>query len=244
MASTPGAAPQVGQVLGRSILLWVRNGRVCWLFPLILMLPYLFAERVLDQLEAANGGVDPWAALVGLVLGVPTLAVVQGTVSAAALRWAQGRVTPSGKQLVGQVWSLLPSLVLVTLCTYGVALLPYLRTHVLLLIVPGLLAFTLLWLAVPTLISEPELTGFEALVRSVQVTRPHWWRLLPLALLVPALGIALLYPLAAIGDEPGLDVTALQLLVEAAGVGILTLQAVAQSLTYHQIHGLPPPPRA
>jgi hypothetical protein len=168
----------VGSLLGRTFSVWWRNVVPFSGVALLLQSPLVLQPLLLDG--ASAGGEAAWsvaATLLGLVLGL----VVAGALTHGVIQSLDGRPVRLGG-LLGTGFRKMWRILLVSLGVGIVTMLGFL-----LLIVPGLVAMSALYLAVPAAVVEPVDAG-KAMSRSWNLTRGHRLTLFLLLLLFGILG--------------------------------------------------------
>jgi hypothetical protein len=231
-APDPSSPPfSVGRVVGRTFSIWGRNALPFSAIALLVSSPVIaLAWAGVTAGERARGPLPLLLALLESVLAL----VTSGALAAGVLQALRGERPAMGRLLVIGLRKL-GWLVLVSL---GVGLAVGCGTA--LLVVPGLLALSGLYVTVPALMAEPERGAGDALSRSWELTRGHRWKVLALALLF-SLGAGLLSIAAGRGIAHGSVALTGSVgggalgLVQAVAVVLGGLAHCAPAVAYHDL---------
>lgn len=223
--AVPAAPPfSAGGVIGRSLGVWFRNFLPFSIVTLVVHAP-VFVLAAIAPPEAGSGWRLADQLLTGLAGLVATGALAYGVLeSLRGGRAGLGTLFAVGFRKLG--WVFLTSL--------GVGLWVLLGT--ILLVVPGIVWYCALYVAVPAVVVEPGIGASGALARSRELTKGRRWAVLAVVLVVFVVSIAtgmLAGGLAATASGlphpiPALVVTALTALVSSAG-------ACAAAVAYHDL---------
>lgn len=229
-APAPGNPPfSVGRVISRTFSVWSRNALVFTGVALLINLPAI-------ALAFAGAGLTnrgPASALKPLLENVLAL-VTSGALTAGVLqslggeRPGIGRLLATGLRKAG--WIFLISL--------GVGLLVGCGT--VLLIVPGLIALSGCYVAVPAVVAERDRGGTDAISRSWELTRGRRMKVLAVALVFALGALAVTFALGALF---GYAATLLTGGVGQGTMGLLEILAIvlagiaqcAPAVTYHDL---------
>lgn len=181
-SSETGSGFTIGDILGRSLSIFRRNFGALILLGGLIMLPYLVALLTNIQhpnavLGAAIGGRMTssdrlWTFLLPVLQTVAEIAVVSGTLM--ELSGQPVRVVEMVRNAAKRFW---PTLGVVILQGFGVVI------GLVLLVVPGLIALTMLYVAVPVCVIEQR-SATASLNRSAALTKGHRWSVFGLLLVV------------------------------------------------------------
>ncbi len=228
---------QIGTVIRRSFLVLFKNFGPFILMSLVFMLPSQFQLFLATpELGAEPGDAGPADALVPLAaFGVHFLStsLLSATLVYGTIIQLRGGHASAMESVVKGLGLLVPVI--------AVSLLAGLITlaGTLLLVIPGILAFTVLWVAVPAAVVER--TGIMAsLRRSVELTDGYRWRVLGviavIILISAVIEIVLVGPLVAIMtlESEGVPIgsTIILLVIQAF---FAALSAVTIAVSYHDL---------
>jgi hypothetical protein len=166
-----GSALSVGEVVGRSFSIWLRNLVPFTVVTLVVNVPVFVLTVVFVQ-----DGASWWKLALDVVSLVVNL-VATGALTFAVLQSLDGSRVGVGAALgkgLSRLW-----VVLVVSLEYGLVVL----VGVALLVVPGVIAMCALFVAVPAVVVEP-LGATAALARSRALTKGSRWSILAVVLVV------------------------------------------------------------
>ena len=220
---------RVGGVLGRGFSILFSNIVPFGLLSLVLMSPpYIYAlavdpQVILDESEFSRVGYI-WGVFViqTLLSYLVTAALVYGTI-----RELRGRHASLGECIGRGLGLILP------VC--GVAILAGLLTGLawLLFVIPGLIVWTMLWVAIPAAVVERP-GVFASLSRSAQLTKGYRWRVFGVIVLIFVMGAVLSFIKGALlGGIANPTTTVLGDLVVTAF--FTALGAVVSAVAYHDL---------
>jgi hypothetical protein len=226
-----GAPPPLSleSIVRRTFAIWTRCFAPFTGVALLLNLPVLLAAAVL-QLPAKGGGVVGW----GLTLGSGlTALLVTGALTHGVLQALVGRQVGFAELVVTGFYRLRGLFVV----SFGVGV--YVLLGLMALVVPGLIALSMLWVAVPAAVAEPEC---EALSRSRQLTKGHRLTIFLGWLVFWLLNLAVVVGARAVGARlfgvGGSAPNEIRLLSELAGILVAGLGATAPTVAYHELRRL------
>lgn len=223
---------RVGSVLGRGFSILLKNIVPFGLLALVVSSPptiYAFLSEPSGNMEA--GEIDVTGSILSIVsflLGyLVTAVLVYGTI-----RELRGNRASIGDCIKSGLAVLLPVI--------GVAIVAGLITVVatVLLIIPGIIAFVVLWVAIPAAVVERP-GVFASLSRSAELTKGHRWQIFGLVLLLAVLGAVVTFVVAMpVGGMAAYakSGTSLILLVNlAVSAFFMALWAVVAAVSYHDL---------
>lgn len=223
---------RIGQVFGRSFGILHRNAVVFIPLGAVAAVPNLL--QALQQLRPAPQGIGPgsvaWTA--GVDVGLPFLSLllalcVEAVIVYGALQDMHGSTVRLGASLGVGLSRLLP----VIGASIGVGVVTGLG--LLLLIVPGLIALAMLYVAIPVCVME-KLGPFKSLDRSASLTKGYRWKVFGIVLVPPLIGAIVLEAVStALPPLAGPTTAAFgSFFCEAV---INTYEAVVTVVTYHDL---------
>ena len=238
--SLPPASPaplerpfSAGEVIGRSFSVWLRNFVPFSVVTLAINVP-LFVLAAIAPLDAGPA----WSLLLNLVSGLAEL-VVAGALTYGVLEGLRGSRVPLGTLLrtgFAKLWR-------VFVVSFGVGIRVFLGT--LLLVIPGIVLFCRLYVAIPAAVVEP-IDATDAIGRSRTLTEGSRWGIFLVVLvaflvtLVAAILVGLLVGgiagvLLALGD-PALGPRVFAVLGTVIRTLVWTpLPACASAVAYHDL---------
>jgi hypothetical protein len=169
----------VGTVLGKSLEVFFKNIILFLLLALIFSLPNLAYTWI--EIQNMDAYEDFWRISgISILMGLVLDQIVNATIIHGVVQDLRGRRVTFGESLQRGIVLLLPVL--------GVALLAGLLTVTgfVLLVIPGLIVLTILWVAVPAAVVE-RLGVIESLGRSAALTRGHRWSIFGIVVIIAAL---------------------------------------------------------
>ena len=223
---------RVGSVLGRGFSILLKNIVPFWLLAILVSSPptiYTLVSGAPSNVGTGGAGtIGSIMSIISFVLGyLVTAVLVYGTV-----RELRGNRASIGDCIRGGFAVLLPVI--------GVAILSALImiAGAVLLVVPGIIAFVVLWVAVPVAVVErPGVTA--SLGRSVELTKGYRWQIFGLLLLLLIIGAVVVFPIAAIvggmtvyAQSSSTPVVLINLALTAL---IWALWAVIYAVSYHDL---------
>ncbi len=226
---------RVGNVLGRGFSILLKNIVPFGLLALLVSSPptiYALVSGGPSTMEASEameaGTIGTILSIVSFLLGyLVTAVLVYGTI-----RELRGDRASIGDCIKGGLAVLLPVI--------GVAIVAGLATLVgsVLLIIPGVIVFVVLWVAIPAAVVERP-GVFASLSRSAELTKGHRWQIFGLVLLLVALGaIVTLVVAAAMGGLTAYTQsgsTPILLINLAISAFFVALWAVVSAVSYHDL---------
>jgi hypothetical protein len=179
MTSVTAKSVSVGAVLSQSLAVFLANLVPFVVIALILLLPSLLYEiAFLADPEAAYSAGGLVAVVIQMILSqLTTAAITYG-----ALQYLNGHAVGVGECLSRGLSLILPVI--------GVAILTGLIVGIgaILLIVPGLIAAVMLWVAIPAAVVERR-GVIESLKRSAELTKGYRWSVFGILLIIVVAGI-------------------------------------------------------
>ena len=234
MANAPDVGPpfRFGAVLGRAFSILFRNIVPFGLLGLVVYSPHI-ALSVLIQQSAADPASDP--ARIGLLaIGTTFLYVLLYFFLNATVVYGTVQDLRGGKVMIGACMGRGLSTIFPVL---GVGILVWLliALGMVLLIIPGLIAMVMLWVAIPVTVTERR-GPIESLRRSRQLTKGNRWQIFAIIVLIILMNIAagavIQLGLFAGGTAAFIVVTAINWV---AAIFFALLLAVASAVGYHDL---------
>ncbi len=224
-ALDPGAvAFSAGRVIGRSFSVWLRNFVPFSIVTLVVHLPVLALAAAMPP-----GGGPGWNAADNLLSGLARLVAI-GALAYGVLeslhgeRPSIGALFRTGFRKLGSVFAV----------SFRVGL--WLLLGVVLLVVPALVWYCALFVAVPAIVVENERDSAEALQRSRDLTRGHRWAILAVVLVMFVVSVAGVLLAGALSvalrslPQPAPTLAAVAVIALASTVG-----ACAPAVAYHDL---------
>jgi hypothetical protein len=235
-AAVPAAQEnfRIGQIFGRSFAILGRNAVVFVPLGALAALPNLLND--LQRLRPVPHGIGPGIVLpthtAGSEVGLPILSFlltlcVQAVMVYGAFQDMRGNKVRLSESLGAGLSRLLP--VIGAAIGVGVVM----GVGVLLLVVPGLIAFAMLYVTIPVCVVE-RLGPFKSLDRSASLTKGYRWKVFGIALL-PALAGAIIMGVVAAALPPLAGPMAAALGGFFCEAIFNTYQAIVAVVTYHDL---------
>jgi len=220
--SAGGVEFRAGRVIAQSFSTFFRNIIPFGLIALVVMSPtyiYTFLTLPGDLAAIESGDTDIGFGSAAASLGELFL----GYLVTAALVYGTLQDMKNNKVSIGECFSqglarMFPAL--------GIAIVALILTALgfVLLIIPGLIVMTMLWVAIPVVVTERR--GFGSLGRSMELTKGYRWRVFFVAVMMIAILFGLALPLG--GVTAGLIVAGAE--IEGLMTGLVAVQWVISAL--------------
>lgn len=172
MATTSSFSLSVGKLLGKSFDIYLRNLPAFCLLSVMVLAPWIVLHIVANQ-GPSSPGLEAVGSILQSVLGM----VLTGAVTYGVVQHMRDQKVGTGQLIAVGMQSFLRVLVtgIVTGLIIGIGML--------LLVVPGLIAMVILYVAIPVAVIESKGVG-DAMRRSAELTRGSRWQIFFAALLV------------------------------------------------------------
>jgi len=217
-----------GAVLSRSIAVWIKN-----IIPFSILALVCHVPSFLFTYLALKGGLHmslfAYTALSAVLSGLLSM-IAQSTIVYGVFQELRGRPAPLGESIsvgLGRIFGVLGTTIVVGLAV-GVGFL--------MLVVPGIIISTMLFVAVPAAVVE-KVGGFEACSRSSSLTSGYRWKILGIAVVVALASMAAGFIIQKImAPSPGEMYSATSALVMVAFSALLTpFSATTAAVAYHDL---------
>ncbi len=167
---------RIGRIFGRSMTILLQN-----FLPFVLLTGLATSPNLLLRLGTA-GGNHPISAGVAIILQVILGMLSQGFVLFGAFQSMLGRPVRAGKSLRVALARFFP-IIGVSICVGFAVVIGFV-----LLIVPGFILITILFVAVPACVVD-RLGPFQSMARSADLTKGHRWKIFGIFLLLVLVGL-------------------------------------------------------
>jgi len=227
MAVETGNPFRVGAVLGRGFSILAGNILPFGAIAILITIPYILVSPLMERVSTDRPGL-----LVAFVVGFVSLILLLGYLTTAAISF--GTFQDLNGQRARAIDCFSRGVVLI-FPILGVAILMSLAVMlgIVLLIVPGLIAMTILWVAIPVAVVERP-GVIASLQRSAELTRGYRWQIFGIILLLSAIETVIgLIAGEIIPGDPG---TMPALIVDGIVTAFfIALGAVIATVGYHDL---------